>query len=422
MSDNIDLEGLKRILWEQQEKIDKLEKRIELAENYSRQDCLVLRGELDIYPNYDFRQEVMRIIGVHTGVKFPPWCINTCHWLKYGVSIVVRFNNKAVKEEIYKNRISKDNHYSGLLIHELLSPSKSALVATCAKLKRTKKLASYWTQGGNVYVKGSRETPPLLVEPHMTQEDILEILAHQPASYRDAAYAGATRGQPFQPRGNTGTQGRQYNAGTRNRSQTDTEETEVKTVHTADTDPQTPKVNKEATTPQHLTDQKPAANTTKQALEHSPQQHTPDLSAHTTDHPAQHVTDHATQDSPQQHTPELSAHTTDHQAQLVTDHSTQVTSQETHRTTQTSPPTTPKTQHQPPAPRTPAISTNPSTSTPMSTQHDNTKDPFSSSEDDISVTMVSAEGSAYKNNGQRKTPYPQSMKKLRKSQRRKKRF
>ena len=78
MSDSLNLEELKHLILDQQQKIDKLEHRVNLAEKqaeaaeqHSRQYCLILRGKIDIRPNCSIRDEVMRIITFHTGVRFP---------------------------------------------------------------------------------------------------------------------------------------------------------------------------------------------------------------------------------------------------------------------------------------------------------------------------------------------------------------
>ena len=58
MSDEISVDALRDLIQRQQSRIDDLEKRmkqaekqVEAAEQYSRQDCLILRGKLDIRPN-----------------------------------------------------------------------------------------------------------------------------------------------------------------------------------------------------------------------------------------------------------------------------------------------------------------------------------------------------------------------------------
>ena len=128
MSDEISVNALRDLVQKQQTRIDDLEKRVQLAERqveaaeqYSRQDCLILRGKLNIRPNCSLRDEVMRIIQHHTGMQFPPWCINTTHWLGKGDSIIVRFNNKGVRDAIYKNRVPKEVSKRGLFIHESLT-------------------------------------------------------------------------------------------------------------------------------------------------------------------------------------------------------------------------------------------------------------------------------------------------------------
>ena len=193
MSDSLSLTDLKKMLEDQQRKIEILEKRVisaekqaEAAEQYSRQDCLIFRGKINIRPGYNLRDEVMRLIEQHTGVRFPSWCMNTVHWLSGGQSLIVRFNNKSVREEIYRNRVPKSPEKRGLFIHESLTPSKMALVSRCAKLRNEGKIMTYYTQGGNVMVKKSKNTPGVLVTPGMTDDDIDMKLKSQPSTYRDA--------------------------------------------------------------------------------------------------------------------------------------------------------------------------------------------------------------------------------------------
>ena len=197
MSDALTLDELKRLIIDQQQKIDRLENRVivaekqaEAAEQYSRQDCLILRGKLNIRPGHNFREEVMRIVRYHTGVSFPSWCLNTTHWLGNGKSIIMRFNNKAVRDEVYKNRVPKEVEKRGLFIHESLTASKMSLVARCAALRNTGKITTYYTQGGNVLVKRSKDSPSLLITPDMSDESIMTKLTNQPRTYREAVARG----------------------------------------------------------------------------------------------------------------------------------------------------------------------------------------------------------------------------------------
>ena len=74
MSDENSVEYLKRLIMDQQEQILNLERKVtaaqiqaEKAENYTRQDCLIFRGQLNIRPNKNLRDEMMRLIDFHTG-------------------------------------------------------------------------------------------------------------------------------------------------------------------------------------------------------------------------------------------------------------------------------------------------------------------------------------------------------------------
>ena len=192
MSDEISIEQLKNVIQRQQDQIVSLEKRIDMAlkqaeaaEQYTRQDCLILRGRINIRPNMNLRDEVMRIIAHHTGVEFPSWCLNTVHWLGKD-SLIVRFNNKSVREAIYRNRVPRDQSKRGLFIHESLTSTKMRVVTRCAKLRSDGHISTYYTQGGNVYVKRTRDTPGLLIDGDLSEEDIMSLVITQPASYRDA--------------------------------------------------------------------------------------------------------------------------------------------------------------------------------------------------------------------------------------------
>ena len=194
MSVTEDMQHLKDLVRRQHAKIEILERQVqnalkqaESAEQYTRQDCLILRGKLDLRPNCSLRDEVARLIYFHTGVQFPPWCLNTAHWLGKKDSIIVRFNNKEVREAIYRNRVPKDPERRGLFIHESLTSTKMMIVSRCAQLRREGKVSTYFTQGGNVFVKKHRDAPSIMVKDNMTDDDILMQLDQQPASYRDAA-------------------------------------------------------------------------------------------------------------------------------------------------------------------------------------------------------------------------------------------
>ena len=197
MSDAVSLDELKRLLRDQQEKIEKLEKRVgvaerqaEAAEQYSRGDCLILRGRLAIRSDVSFRDEVMRLIYYHTGVRFPSWCLNTAHWLGGGTSIIVRFNNKAVRDEVYRNRVPKEVEKRGLFIHESLTASQMALVSKCATLRNQGLITTYYTQNGNVLVKKTKGSPSMLITTNMTTDDIITKLQNQPNTYREAVASG----------------------------------------------------------------------------------------------------------------------------------------------------------------------------------------------------------------------------------------
>ena len=74
MSEEYNVDQLRKLVLEQQSVINALEKKVgaalkqaEAAENYSRQDCLIFRGQLNVRPNISLRDEMCRLIHHHTG-------------------------------------------------------------------------------------------------------------------------------------------------------------------------------------------------------------------------------------------------------------------------------------------------------------------------------------------------------------------
>lgn len=206
MSDAANISHLMRKVMEQEAKIQELEEKVrssmmiaERAEEYSRQDCLILRGTkrvpiaTQLKLGVPFRDEVVRLLWDHTQVVLKPWSINTAHWLSYGKSIIIRFNDKEARNLIYSKRVPKNRERKGnLIIHECLSKSKSDLVNRLATLKNQKVIHSYWTQNGQVYIKGGLKTPRIHVVPEWSDEQIRDKVAHQPATYSDAAQSQVT--------------------------------------------------------------------------------------------------------------------------------------------------------------------------------------------------------------------------------------
>ena len=98
----------------------------------------------------------------------------------------MRFNNKGVRDAIYRNRVPKDVSKRGFFIHESLTTTKVQTVTKCAKLRREGKIVTYYTQSGHAYVKKTKESPSLLLSDNLSEQEILDMLMRQPTSYREA--------------------------------------------------------------------------------------------------------------------------------------------------------------------------------------------------------------------------------------------
>ena len=86
------------------------------------------------------------------------------HWLGNGHGVIVLFNNKAIREHIYWNRVHKDHERRGLFIHESLTPARMECRCRYSKLHTDGKISTYYTQGGSVFIKGSRGRLSVIME------------------------------------------------------------------------------------------------------------------------------------------------------------------------------------------------------------------------------------------------------------------
>ena len=141
-------------------------------EQYSRRDCLEIRG-IPKSGAWEDTNEIIVQLGQKIGVDLKKEDISTSHRLPTKVkadgerfmvppAIIVKFVSRDVREQIYRARkvlkdlTSQDLGYSEenrIFINESLTQSNKELFRDCLKVKKEKGFKFLWTNGGKIFMR-----------------------------------------------------------------------------------------------------------------------------------------------------------------------------------------------------------------------------------------------------------------------------
>lgn len=161
-------------------------RRLDDMEAYSRRDNLIIRGlpeksvaeRASDAPSLTEGVPVLResfesvegtvleFLNSSLGVVVQPQDISIAHRLKSGPKdrvrpIIVKFKNQQVRNSVYraKKQLKNTGSANRIYISEHLTKSASDLFFTARRMVKDKRIASTWTQNGQVFVKVSSTDP-----------------------------------------------------------------------------------------------------------------------------------------------------------------------------------------------------------------------------------------------------------------------
>lgn len=195
-----DVRVLKASLRQRDEKIDKLEQRIDDLEQYSRVDDIIISG-LDIRP----RTYAKAVAGHQSGEDAPseeqltvekqvvqfmnskhihiePVHISACHMLprkakdgnKAKPAIIVRFVNRKYKVAVLSQY--KKLRDTGVYVNEHLTGKNAEIASSSRILKKRNKIQSTWTRNGKVFIKtnGAAEHARVVMVRRLSELDVFK--------------------------------------------------------------------------------------------------------------------------------------------------------------------------------------------------------------------------------------------------------
>ena len=146
-----DIDALQEEVKVTRAKTHDLEEKIEMQEQYSRRNCLLIHGVL-AEKNEDTNEVVKRVFKNHLSVEVKDNEIDRSHRLgksNAGNPIIVKLVRHDVKNLIYyKKKLLKGK---SITITEALTSSRRACLKKLETLRQKKKVLSYWTADGKIF-------------------------------------------------------------------------------------------------------------------------------------------------------------------------------------------------------------------------------------------------------------------------------
>lgn len=155
-------------------------------EQYSRRDCLEIRG-IPISEDENTNESVVKLAN-KIGVKMAYQDISTCHRLPRRSdpqalpAIIVKFVRRDMRDQLYRarkrlrNMTSKDLGYRNnnrVYINESLTQSNKNLLSKCLKLKRDSKFKFLWTISGKIMLRQREDSRVFCIQ---SEKDLNKLI------------------------------------------------------------------------------------------------------------------------------------------------------------------------------------------------------------------------------------------------------
>lgn len=149
------------------ERVAKLEIRADVAEQYSRRNCLRIAGvpENEAEDTDAYMIDLSKAIGAEVTLSDiershrvgKPSTVT--HHSSRPRDIIVKFSSYRTRRKVYGARTStKTSGYNGVYINEDLTKPRNKLLLKARKMVKDKRLKSAWSSDGNILVRDLRDT------------------------------------------------------------------------------------------------------------------------------------------------------------------------------------------------------------------------------------------------------------------------
>ena len=156
---------MKDKIWLQNEKIKTLEVSLENQVQYSRRNCLLIRGVVKKM-NKDTNETAIQIFKDYLVVNVTKSCIGTSHRLKSANEkspIIVKFLSYNLRNLVFLNK--KKLKDLGIKITEALTLQKRACFKRLTELRKKRLIHSNWTVDGKIfYTKPDNTSAKLMID------------------------------------------------------------------------------------------------------------------------------------------------------------------------------------------------------------------------------------------------------------------
>ena len=151
------------------ERVAKLEIRADVAEQYSRRNCLRIAGvpENEAEDTDTYMIDLSKAIGADVTlddiershrVGKPPSTVSFSERVNRPRDIIVKFASYRIRRKVYAARTNtKTSGYNGVYINEDLTKPRNKLLLKARKMAKANRLKSAWSSDGNILVRDLRD-------------------------------------------------------------------------------------------------------------------------------------------------------------------------------------------------------------------------------------------------------------------------
>ena len=107
--------------------------------------------------------------------------IVACHRLKNKKRVLVKFQDMEDRDAVYQARFDQAQDINNkVVIHENLTEPRANMIKLLGQMREKNNIVNYHTKNGMIYARSSRDHRYSLIEPWLTEGEIMEVVQNAP--------------------------------------------------------------------------------------------------------------------------------------------------------------------------------------------------------------------------------------------------
>ena len=152
-------------------------------EQYNRKTSLILGGGGVPLPHTDHQETTSETRAVAQKVIKETLKVNmkgailACHRLKNKKRVLIKFQDMEDRDAVYQARFDQtQDPNSKVIIHENLTETRANMIRVLGQMREKDQITNYHTKNGMIYARNSRDKKYALIEPWLSEQEILNAV------------------------------------------------------------------------------------------------------------------------------------------------------------------------------------------------------------------------------------------------------